>query len=110
MAALAGLASPVGLAITLGPAAAYGTYKLGEKIIKLQHGVNDKEYEAAQKEQEKYDKDKAKLGQGTNERVGDMDRYTETEKQAVLTTPQDASDDAINAAIKNSRARSSPTK
>jgi hypothetical protein len=110
MAALAGLASPVGLAITLGPAAAYGAYKLGEKGIKSYYDVNDKDYEVAQKEQEKYDKDMAKRGQGTNERIGDMNRYSETEKQALLTTPQDASDDAINAAIKNSRARSSPTK
>ncbi len=110
MAALAGLGSPVGLAITLGPAAAYGAYKLGEKGIKSYYDVNDKEYEAAQKEQEKYDKDMAKRGAGTKERVGDMDRYTETEKQALLTTPQNVSDDEIKAAIKASRARPSPTK
>jgi hypothetical protein len=110
MAALAGLASPVGLAITLGPAAAYGAYKLGEKGIKSYYDVNDKDYEAAQKEQEKYDQDMAKRGQGTKERIGDMNRYSETEKQALLATPQDVSDDEIKAAINASRARSSPTK
>jgi hypothetical protein len=109
MAALAGLASPVGLAITLGPAAAYGAYKLGEKGIKSYYDVNDKDYESAQKEQEKYDKDMAKRGQGTNERIVDITGRSETEKQAML-APQNVSDDDINAAIKASRARPSPTK
>lgn len=108
MAAMAGLASPVGLAITLGPAAAYGAYKLGEKVIKSYYDVNDKDYDSVQKEQEKYDKDMAKRGAGTNERIVDIGR-SETEKQALL-APQDVSDDEINAAIKASRARPSPTK
>jgi hypothetical protein len=51
----------------------------------------------------------AKRGQGTNERIVDIGR-SETEKQAMLATPQDVSDDEINAAIKASRARPSPTK
>ena len=108
MAAMAGLGSPVGLAITLGPAAAYGAYKLGEKGIKSYYDVNDKDYDTAQKEQEKYDKDMEKRGQGTNERIVDIGR-SETEKQALL-APQNVSDDDINAAIKASRARPSPTK
>lgn len=105
MAAMAGLASPVGLAVTLGPAAAYGTYKLGEKGIKSYYDVNDKDYEAAQKEQEKYEKDMEKRGYG---RIPDTGR-SETEIKSML-APQDVSDDEINAAIKASRARPSPTK
>ena len=110
MAALAGLASPVGLAITLGPAAAYGMYKLGEKGIKSHYGVNDEEFEAAQKEQEKYDKDMAKLGQGTYERTQPDISRSETEIKSMLATPQDVSDDKINAVIKDSRARKTPNK
>ena len=101
MAAMAGLASPVGLAVTLGPPAAYGAYKLGEYGIKSYYDVNDKDYEAAQKEQEKYDKDMEKRGYG---RIPDTGR-SETEIKSMLAT-----DDDIKAAIKNSRARSSPTK
>jgi hypothetical protein len=105
MAAMAGLASPVGLAVTLGPAAAYGAYKLGEKGIKSYYDVNDKDYEAAQKEQEKYEKDMEKRGYG---RIPDTGR-SETEIKSML-APQNVSDDDIKASIKGSRARQSSTK
>ena len=82
---------------------------MGEKGIKSYYDVNDKDYDAAQKEQEKYDQDMAKRGQGTNERIVDITGRSETEKQAML-APQDVSDDDIKAAIKASRARPSPTK